>query len=345
MDDYPSDYPAQDPTNLPTGYADACKMKNNVTVFKRSRLEPFDGQKILEPTGETHILTMEKEVNITENFQRSDGNDRVLTNKAYMFILDGNRRPQVVLKCNFGCVARAELILKKGERWETSGVKVAIKQLRLGEIEFALRSGKQNNPFQEVAVMQYLQRYYIQTNKTQNISQEFDEAMKTIRRSQYSTLDSHILMPFDIFKDDMYLFIILPFLDGGDLYDRTANRRITEDEARHFLSETIKGMEFLQRAGICHRDLSIENLLTDRTNNTVVFDFGMSFKIPYRDEDSRLFQYHNHDYRWQKRCLVKGQGHCGKVSFFVYFILIFAKLFKMTFYLFKTLLKEPLHGT
>ena len=323
-DDYPADEPVLDPAHLSPGYADECQLNSRVTVFRRSPSEPYTfrelptRQQILEPTGNTEMLVAGKNhgyENETNNFYRSDGNERVFTNKAYRFLLDSNKQPNMILSCNFGSVVRAELILKNNERWETCGVPVAIKRLDWREVVDASISGRQNNPFQEVAVMQYLQRYCLQIYQDPPLPEEefAGPAMNAVQRSQRSTLDSHVLMPLDVFKDDNFLYIIMPYLDGGDLFDRiTRGNRITEEEARHFLSQAIQGMEFLQRAGISHRDLSIENLLTyDASNETVVFDFGMSLKIPYRD---LLDSNHIDDHRTEQRCLIRGQRSCGKVS-------------------------------
>ena len=313
-DDYPPDQPVLDPAHLSPGYADECELNRRATVFRRSRTEPFnfrqyDMQRSLEPTGNTVILEAGN-----HNVYRSDGNERVLTNKAYMFQLDRKKQPRMICGCNFGSVLQAELILKNNERWETCGIKVAIKRLDWEEVLAAYLSRMQNNPFQEVAVMQYLQRYYFHTYQGTPLPEGPDVAMNTVQRSKFSTLNSHVLMPLDVFKDDQYLYIIMPYLDGGDLYDRAVANRITEDQARHYISQTIQGMEFLQRAGISHRDLSIENLLTDRLQQTLVFDFGMSLKIPYKDLDSSPFPNRINDRHRANRCLIKGQGYCGKVS-------------------------------
>ena len=128
--------------------------------------------------------------------------------------------------------------------------------------------------------------------------------MDTIQRALHSTFDSHVLMPFDIFIDDKFLYIILPYLNGGDLFQRAIGKIITEDHARHFLRETVKGMQFLQKAGICHRDLSVENLLTDSRNETVVFDFGISLKIPLRDSETNTPN-NSFDHRKCRRYLIK----------------------------------------
>lgn len=37
----------------------------------------------------------------------------------------------------------------------------------------------------------------------------------------------------------------------------------------------------MQKAGVCHRDMSLENILVDEYKTSVVIDLGMCLKIPY----------------------------------------------------------------
>ena len=39
----------------------------------------------------------------------------------------------------------------------------------------------------------------------------------------------------------------------------------------------------MQKAGVCHRDMSLENILVDEYKTSVVIDLGMCLKIPYDD--------------------------------------------------------------
>ena len=63
-------------------------------------------QQILEPTGNTEMLVIGNEGCNETNFCRSDGNERVLKNKAYMFQLDRQGRPIRIRQCSgqLGCV-------------------------------------------------------------------------------------------------------------------------------------------------------------------------------------------------------------------------------------------------
>jgi serine/threonine protein kinase len=312
---YPPNNQVSDPAFIQPGYADRCDLEVEATVFKRSGSEPLElrNQRLLVPTGDTVSLDIRN-----NKIHRSDGNNHVLMDKAYKFGLDNHRpgEPAEIRECNCGSILHAEVVIRCNSSshatWETIGIKAAIKRLDWNIVVEKASRGDPNSPFQEVAIMQYLQRYYLHTNAIEPISDIAE--IDTIQRALKSTFDSHVLMPFDIFRDDEFLYIIMPYLDGGDLHDRAIGEdSITEDDARHFLRETIIGMKFLQRAGICHRDLSIENILTDSRRKIAVFDFGTSLKIPLRDSETNTSQNYL-DHREHKRCLIKGQRFSAKVS-------------------------------
>ena len=43
-------------------------------------------------------------------------------------------------------------------------------------------------------------------------------------------------------------------------------------------------MSHLQKKGICHRDMSLENILVDEYKTSVVIDLGMCIKVPFHDD-------------------------------------------------------------
>lgn len=47
----------------------------------------------------------------------------------------------------------------------------------------------------------------------------------------------------------------------------------------------MKGLEHLQKSGICHRDMSLENLLVHQ-NGALIIDMGMCLRIPYPQSTS-----------------------------------------------------------
>jgi serine/threonine protein kinase len=48
----------------------------------------------------------------------------------------------------------------------------------------------------------------------------------------------------------------------------------------------LQALEHLQRVGVCHRDMSLENILIDEYRTSIVIDLGMCLKVPYSDYDT-----------------------------------------------------------
>jgi serine/threonine protein kinase len=69
----------------------------------------------------------------------------------------------------------------------------------------------------------------------------------------------------------------------------------------------------LQRKGVCHRDLSLENILVDANTKCLVIDMGMCLRVPFVSEtDARSTVDVSHG---TLRCLIESQGPCGKPNY------------------------------
>mmetsp|Transcript_40192 Transcript_40192/g.70727 ORF Transcript_40192/g.70727 Transcript_40192/m.70727 type:complete len:449 (-) Transcript_40192:111-1457(-) len=115
-----------------------------------------------------------------------------------------------------------------------------------------------------------------------------------------SMLESHIMMPMDLLSDDRNLYSIMPYCTGGELFDVLEKKnRFSELEARYWMRQILKGLSCLKKAGVSHRDLSLENLLV-HDGNVLVIDMGMCLRIPVIDHHTN------------QRYLILPQGVCGK---------------------------------
>ena len=74
----------------------------------------------------------------------------------------------------------------------------------------------------------------------------------------------------------------------------------------------MQGLQHLQEQGVCHRDLSLENVLVDR-DNCLVIDMGMCLRVPYNDADNPNGV--TDVTRGHIRRLMKPQGTCGKHNY------------------------------
>lgn len=215
--------------------------------------------------------------------------------------------------------------------WEITPVLVAIKAMNLHQI--LEQNGSAEDPWQEIAAMQYLQtrnNTHVR-NRAREEGVELTLTEEQVRnRAEEAMLESHVMMPLDVLTDNTKLYSIMPFCNGGELFDVLENRtKFTEEEARYWFVQILNGIETMQRAGICHRDISLENLLTNTDGKALIIDLGMCIKIPYLDEEENVVDRERQqldeninavdpvDYRTRQRCLMRPQQRCGKVSYFL----------------------------
>ena len=100
--------------------------------------------------------------------------------------------------------------------------------------------------------------------------------------------------------------VVMPHFDGGDLFDvmfsppHNNPSRMTEAEARPLINDVMEGLKAIHRAGICHHDLSPENILIHE-GRAFIIDFGMAIRVPYTKDG--------------RRCLISPQGSFGKARY------------------------------
>lgn len=81
------------------------------------------------------------------------------------------------------------------------------------------------------------------------------------------------------FQDKENLYLIMDYLNGGDLrYHIVVRRRFSETEAKFFLSCLILCIQYLHTHHIIHRDIKPENLVLDSDGYLRLTDLGISRK-------------------------------------------------------------------
>lgn len=122
-----------------------------------------------------------------------------------------------------------------------------------------------------------------------------------IHQTPQNMIESHIMMPMDLLSDNRNLYSIMPYCAGGELFEVLERKnRFSEPEARYWMHQILKGLSCLKKAGVSHRDLSLENLLVHE-GNVLVIDMGMCLRIP-------MVEHNNINQRF----LILPQGVCGK---------------------------------
>jgi serine/threonine protein kinase len=91
------------------------------------------------------------------------------------------------------------------------------------------------------------------------------------------------------FSDDRSLYEVMHNCSGGNLSTfirQNYPQGLPESKARTMFQQILSGLYYMHSRGVCHHDLSTNNILLDGDDNTcVIIDFGMSLRVPYSYPD------------------------------------------------------------
>lgn len=82
---------------------------------------------------------------------------------------------------------------------------------------------------------------------------------------------------FYSFTSTDYLYLVMEYLNGGDLYSLLRKVGCLEEVvARTYIAELVLALEYLHSVGIVHRDLKPDNILIAHDGHVKLTDFGLS---------------------------------------------------------------------
>mmetsp|Transcript_9765 Transcript_9765/g.17630 ORF Transcript_9765/g.17630 Transcript_9765/m.17630 type:complete len:256 (+) Transcript_9765:671-1438(+) len=124
----------------------------------------------------------------------------------------------------------------------------------------------------------------------------------------------NVLPCWDLFKDNKYIYLVMPFCSSGELFGYVErNGRFEEPVAKLWFSQLLNALYHLQKHGVCHRDISLENVLVDENTKALVIDLGMCIRIPYNSPNGCNTTCDASNGTLRK--LVHPQGQCGKPNY------------------------------
>lgn len=84
--------------------------------------------------------------------------------------------------------------------------------------------------------MQYILKWFETTRRKSNANLSETGVAELFQAMR----ESNIMMPLDLLTDERNLYSIMPYCDGGELFERLdLNERFSEDEARYWMDQVL----------------------------------------------------------------------------------------------------------
>lgn len=98
-------------------------------------------------------------------------------------------------------------------------------------------------------------------------------------RQLLSILKSNFIINMEYaFQDYDSLYIVLEYLNGGDLRYQIGKQRkgFTQEQTKFFIACIISSLEYIHSKKVIHRDIKPENMVLDNKGYVHVTDFGIA---------------------------------------------------------------------
>lgn len=117
-----------------------------------------------------------------------------------------------------------------------------------------------------------------------------ENPIKELSSMQFLGDHPNIMQQIECVEDRENIYSVMPFCDGGELYDIIeAKGAINETMARYYFIQILQGVAYLQSRGVAHRDMSLENIMFDSNGRCFIIDFGMCLRLPVEPTENEQF--------------------------------------------------------
>ena len=117
--------------------------------------------------------------------------------------------------------------------------------------------------------------YAIKIISLKNLSDKIIDNVKKEINIMLKINHENIIKLHETIVTQKYIYLIMDFCDGGDLYKFIKkNGKLTEEESKKYFLEISKGLYFLYSNNLIHRDLKPHNILITSNNILKICDFG-----------------------------------------------------------------------
>ena len=98
------------------------------------------------------------------------------------------------------------------------------------------------------------------------------------------------------FQDDRFLYLVMEYLQGGDLMTLLMEKDIlSEDMSRFYIAETILAIESVHNLNYIHRDLKPDNLIIGKDGHIKLSDFGLCKHVEIQAKSANVNEHMRSD--------------------------------------------------
>lgn len=105
--------------------------------------------------------------------------------------------------------------------------------------------------------------------------------VKNERRILMEMSHPFILNLIKTFQDDRHLYMVMEFMQGGELFSRVlkSGGGLPMYDAQFYAACVVEGLDYLHRKNIAYRDLKLENLVIGTDGYLKIIDFGFAKQV------------------------------------------------------------------
>jgi serine/threonine kinase 38 len=93
------------------------------------------------------------------------------------------------------------------------------------------------------------------------------------------------------FQDENFLYLVMEYLQGGDLMTLLMEKDILSEEMSCFyIAETILAIESVHNLNYIHRDLKPDNLIIGRDGHLKLSDFGLCKHVEIKAKSENIHE-------------------------------------------------------
>ncbi|KAI0270055.1 Pkinase-domain-containing protein [Gloeopeniophorella convolvens] len=128
--------------------------------------------------------------------------------------------------------------------------------------------------------------YALKTIRKAHIVDRGEITHTLAERLVLSRITSPFIVPLKFsFQSEQKLYLVLAFVNGGELFHHLQReQKFNEERSRFYSAELLLALEHLHDLDVVYRDLKPENILLDYTGHIALCDFGLC-KLNMKDND------------------------------------------------------------